>query len=284
MKKNAFFAIVVVCALVVSGIGGVLAGFSDTEQSVGNTIITGSLDLKVNGNDDLPYGTGVGAVVAIPAMQPAGVDGKLMYERSIIVQNMGNSTLPDGSNDENAFLYIKFKNMVCDNVEPAHDRAAYEDLWYTSPISNKLKLEPELVTEYGGVLDQIDIIGAWWDPEEPRDPRKATGQIGDNCTLGSSIQVVVLYDGEPIKGPVSMASLKDTWLYVGKLPACGAEHKVQLRFFLPQILDEEWTGDTGMGFEYWMTNGLMNDKLTFDVEFGLTEIAPEPVPSSPFHG
>ena len=56
--KSIFLSVVVICALVISGLGGTLAGWSDTEEAQDNVIVTGSLDLKVNGTDDAP-----GAVV-----------------------------------------------------------------------------------------------------------------------------------------------------------------------------------------------------------------------------
>ncbi len=46
--KNIFLAIVIVSALAIAGIGGTLAGFSDTEQSLNNVFEVGNLDMLVS--------------------------------------------------------------------------------------------------------------------------------------------------------------------------------------------------------------------------------------------
>jgi len=50
--KNILLSVVVICALVVAGIGGTLAGFVDTEFSSGNYFQMGMQDLLVNGKND----------------------------------------------------------------------------------------------------------------------------------------------------------------------------------------------------------------------------------------
>jgi len=50
--RNIFLTLVVVCALVITGIGGTLAGFVDTETSKDNFVQAGIADLLVNGKND----------------------------------------------------------------------------------------------------------------------------------------------------------------------------------------------------------------------------------------
>jgi hypothetical protein len=59
MRKSIILAAVVVVALVIAGTSGVFATWSDSEVSEDNFIVTGALDLKVNGADDAPWGEGV---------------------------------------------------------------------------------------------------------------------------------------------------------------------------------------------------------------------------------
>lgn len=271
--KSIFLSVVIICALVIAGIGGTLAGFSDTEQSNGNSIVTGGLDLTVNGLDDLPYGLGVPALVAFTDIQPGQ-----WYEKTITLSNLGQSVLPNGANDT-AYAFIEFKNMKCDNVNPKHPY--YIDKWYTSPISQTGKLEPELVAEYGGVLDQVDILGKNWagTAANPDNPTKAYGQTGDNCCLTSTIDVLMYFDGVQIYND-KIGTLLNKKIYLGECPPCGSQHSLLLKFRLPQVKDTAWIGQKGYDFEYWPTNAFMVDKVSWDMMFILTEDS-ESVPVVP---
>jgi len=51
------------------GIGSLFATFSDSETASNNAIETGSLDLRVNGQDDEPWGGGIGSLSQITDAQ-----------------------------------------------------------------------------------------------------------------------------------------------------------------------------------------------------------------------
>ncbi|MBA7618286.1 hypothetical protein ES703_25607 [subsurface metagenome] len=253
--KNVILSLVVVAVLVAGGVGGVFAGFSDSEISQDNVILTGSLDLKVNGADDLPWGTGVGPKVVIEHMTPSKV-----YHFQIEVRNDGQCEIePD--------LYIHFKNFVCSNVPPEHDGIIGPD--------GGLKPEPELVAEYGGLVDQRWVEG----PGQP---------VGDDCSMASHIDVAISYGPlggpmEEVVSPTKMWFLDSEQIYLGKLPPCGETYIITLALHLQQIEDTEvWPAkddpnDIGLvpeKFKYWPTNALMKDQIMFDIEFDLLQVDP----------
>jgi len=246
--KSIFLCVVVIAALVVAGIGGTLAGFSDTEESKANYVTTGSLDLKVDGNDDKPYGVGVDTVVKVEDIMPSK-----WYSFSVNVQNMGQAVDELGY-PENAHLYIHFKNLTCESVPPKHDGYDVGDGRGKNP-------EPELVAEYGGWIDQKYVEGL--------------GVQGDNCTLKNYIDMQVWYGtlGKLVwEGKMKDAVCKQ--LYLGELPPCGATHTLTLKFHLPQINESHYGKDyfpAGSKFEYWPTNAYMLDKVKFDILFELLQ-------------
>ena len=149
--KSIFLSVVVIAALAVAGIGGTLAGWSDTEESFDNYITTGSLDLKVQRTDDKPWGDGIPVVTAFTDIVPSYI-----YKTNIIVANYGQGNPPPPSTATlSAPLYIMFKDFACSNVDPTCG-TGYE--WPAT--SNLWKPEPELVAEYGGVLAQTHIVAA----------------------------------------------------------------------------------------------------------------------------
>ena len=114
MKKNLILAVVVVAALSLAGASGVFATWSDSEVSLGNTIETGSLDLKVNGADDqrvladgtVLWGEGVPAKVKIECMVP----GLLYGPYEVELWNAGQCQFPS-----KAFIHVK--TLECGNDE-----------------------------------------------------------------------------------------------------------------------------------------------------------------------
>ena len=50
--KNILITAVVITTLALAGIGGTMADFSDSEEEMDDVLQAGSLDLKVNGEDD----------------------------------------------------------------------------------------------------------------------------------------------------------------------------------------------------------------------------------------
>ena len=184
MKRNMILAVVVVAALVVAGAGGVFATWSDSEVSMGNTISTGSVDLKVNGADDLPYGTGVPVKVNVVDMIP----GKFYGPYEVELWNAGQGTFE-------SHAYIHIKDIVCSNVLPKVNpypeggsafwyeiygpdaTTGYPDPSTKEPYSGDLKPEPELVAEYGGKVDCVTVPGV--------------GVDGDDCSMGSGVRMII---------------------------------------------------------------------------------------------
>ena len=107
MKKNVILAVVVVVALVIAGTSGVFATWSDSEVSESNIIATGALDLKVNGADDAPWGTGVPPKVELDCMVP----GRLYGPFEVELWNAGICDFPS-----HALIHVK--DLVCTNAEP----------------------------------------------------------------------------------------------------------------------------------------------------------------------
>jgi len=50
--EKIFLSVLVICALAIGAMGGILAGWSDTEESMNNYIATGSIDSEINGIDE----------------------------------------------------------------------------------------------------------------------------------------------------------------------------------------------------------------------------------------
>jgi predicted ribosomally synthesized peptide with SipW-like signal peptide len=251
--KNVFLSIVIVCALAVAGIGGTLAGFSDTETIDQNKIEMGSIDLKVNGTDDLWWGEGNSGLVVLENLNPAEP-----YETRITVQNAGSK---DG------YLYIKLKKLDCYNIE------THADWWYeelNSPFG--MKPEPELIAEYGGPsadhpTGKIDSVWV-----------EGLGVEGDNCSMSSNVWTAIDFNGDYIGGtlgtpedPVQIGTLDDGVHFIAVLPACGGENTVSFWFNVPQIRDLLWEQRGVEASEpdelaYWPTNRLMADGITFEIE------------------
>jgi predicted ribosomally synthesized peptide with SipW-like signal peptide len=82
-------------ALASATAGGTYATWSDSETSGNNTIETCSLDLKVNGQDDPPWGSGVEPAFWIEDGQPG-----LLYDATVELTNYGEA-------DGTAYLHIK---------------------------------------------------------------------------------------------------------------------------------------------------------------------------------
>jgi predicted ribosomally synthesized peptide with SipW-like signal peptide len=256
--KNVFLSIVIVCALAVAGIGGTLAGFSDTETIDQNKIEMGSIDLKVNGTDDLYWGTGNSGVIWLENLNPAEA-----FYTEVTVQNAGSK---DG------YLYFKLKKLNCYNIEDEH-----AEWWYEEPNAPfGLKPEPELIAEYGGPddLHPLGKVDSVW--------VEGLGVEGDNCSMSSNVYMAIDFDGdyvigepfamgEPITG-VQMGTLDDGVHFLGVLPLSAGEHTVSFWLMVPQVRDLLWESRNVEASEpdelaYWPTNRLMADGITFEIEF-----------------
>jgi hypothetical protein len=121
--KNIFLSVVVISALVVAGIGGTLADFSDSEEEMGDTLQAGSMDLKVNGLND-------------PDILPFAVRGMIPDKLYDVTKTVANAGTIDG------WLYIHIKNVTCEETD-----------------DKGFKPEPEIVAELGGKHGQEQVPG-----------------------------------------------------------------------------------------------------------------------------
>ena len=237
MRKSLILAVVVVVALVVAGTGGVFATWSDSEVSEDNIIRTGSLDLKVNGADDAPWGDGVPTKVAIDCMIPDRMYGPFEVE----LWNAGICDTPSAT-------FIHFKDYFCFNIEPkdnpypdggsecwpAGETTGYPDPTVDLPYSGDLKPEPELVAEYGGKVDctWVDGIG---------------GAMGDNCSMLAAVTVYVFdEDGTLLIGPELLGDVYCQEIYLFHLNPCEPR-TIYLWFSLYQFTEEDF------GANYFLT-------------------------------
>jgi predicted ribosomally synthesized peptide with SipW-like signal peptide len=286
--RNIVLSLVMVAALVAAGVGGTLATWSDSETSEGNTITTGSVDLKVNGFDDLPWGEGVPPKVTLDCMIPCKWYGPFEVE----LWNAGQCEFPS-----KAFIHVK--NLVCSNALPKVDKdgntTGYPDPSEGQPYSGDLKPEPELVAEYWGKVNCHDV--------------KGIGVTGDDCSMGSSVEMVITTTtvnpktndfADVLINPdgVELRNLLGKWeceeIYLFDLMPC--EPRVIYLWFHLKQLNEEWYGKDyiddpmidffpddpkweakylhWLKFNDWPSWALMKDRVTFDMEFDLWLVDP----------
>ncbi len=290
MKKHVILAVVVVAALVVAGTSGVFATWSDSEISYGNTIETGSLDLKVNGADDDYWGEGVPTKVTVECMIPQKFYGPYEVE----LWNAGQCNFP-------AHAFIHVRNVVCDNVEPKvnpidpadggsdmwprGETTGYPDPSIGMPYSGDLKPEPELVAEYGGYISNIWVPGV--------------GVEGDDCSMGSGVRMIITNstdiedvlvnpDGRRLVDLLGKWECKEIYLF--DLMPCQPR-TIYLWFYLTQDDEEDYgldyipepddlglePGDPGYDeavlfnkkFNDWPSCVYMKDMARFEMEFDL---------------
>ena len=254
--KNVFLSVVIICALAISALGGTFATWSDSETSFDNEIVTGSLDLKVNGADDKPWGTGVPVKVAIDCMIPCKFYGPYPVE----LWNAGQCEFP-------AHAYIHLKKFVCSNVPP--EKGGIE-----APDGSGLKPEPELVAEYGGKVNCVTVPGI--------------GPEGDECSLGTHIEMIVTSTPVPPNDPAADIIHRDKivkWecleIYLFDLMPCEPRD-IYLWFHMQQDREEGYgfnfipnPGEDGYDlmtwkkFNDWPSWALMKDKIVLDIEFDL---------------
>jgi predicted ribosomally synthesized peptide with SipW-like signal peptide len=237
MRKSIILAVVVVVALVVAGTSGVFATWSDSEVSENNVIRTGALDLKVNGADDEPYGTGVPTKVAIDCMVPCNWYGPFEVE----LWNSGICEFPSQT-------FIHFKDYECFNIPPKVN--PYPDggsqCWaeiygpdattgYVCPVTGDLKPEPELVAEFGGKVDCTWVPGVG-------------GPLGDTCSMLAAVEIMVVdaVTGEILIGPALLGDLYCQEIYLFDLEPC-VSRTINLWFKLYQFTEEDF------GYNFFLT-------------------------------
>jgi predicted ribosomally synthesized peptide with SipW-like signal peptide len=287
MRKSIILAVVVVVALVVAGTSGVFATWSDSEVSEGNFIGTGSLDLKVNGADDAPWGRGVPTKVWLECMVPEKLYGPFEVE----LWNAGQCEFPSAT-------YIHFKDYFCFNLEPKINpypdggSACWAEIYgpdattgYPEPETGILKPEPELVAEYGGKVDCTEVPGI--------------GVIGDNCSMMSAVTIIVTdaATGEIIIGPALMEDLYCQEIYLFDLMPCEprtinlwfslyqfTEEDFGYNFFLhpdelgidPELYPDAWRAAYMHWFKFndWPSYAYMKDAISFSMEFDVLLMDP----------
>jgi predicted ribosomally synthesized peptide with SipW-like signal peptide len=295
--RNILLSSVAVVALLVAGIGGTFATWSDSETSTNNTIVTGSLDLKVNGADDQPWGEGVPKVIDLECVVP----DRWYFGGEFSLWNAGQCT-------EAARAYFHLKEYLCTNVDPKEYlneagqwvSSGYYDTEMTSqdygprapwPPESFYKPEPELIAEWGGPGASLGKVDCRWVPG-------IGGPEGDECSMGSNLFMQVTlapfnpdhpyYDTHPedVIGPSIPEALEKWWckeIYLFDLPPC-TEKSVYVWFFLYQKSEDELIGmadffptptDEVSAFEHklfndWPSWALMKDKATLKIEFDLT--------------
>ena len=281
--KSIFLSVVIISALVISGLGGTLATWSDAETSIDNTISTGSVDLLVWDEDnkayadDLPWGTGVGAKVNIVDMIPCSWYGP--YPVTLKEFGQHPDPLP---------AWIHIKKLVCGNVLPK-EGSGYADPSTGESYSGDMKPEPELVAEYGGKVNCVTVPGI--------------GVSGDDCSMGTGVTMNINSDPSgPTAGRVYYTDLLGKYVcnekYLFDLTPCTSQ-TIYLWFKLSQAREEDagydfipdppWDQETdlaGNNFGYdddyyqnclhwqkfndWVSWVYMKDKATFDMEFSVS--------------
>jgi hypothetical protein len=265
----------------------VFATWSDSEVSYDNLIRTGAVDLKVNGADDEPWGTGVPTKVTIECMIP----GKLYGPYEVELWNAGICEFPS-----HAFIHVK--NIVCSNALPKVNSypEGGSECWYNKygpdattgyadnstgfPYSGDLKPEPELVAEYGGKVDCTWVPGV--------------GVDGDDCSMGAGVRMTITNSEDPTdilrnEDGYMFVDLLGKWecqeLWLFDLMPC-VPRTIYLWFYLEQDSEDEFfpagelglkPGDPGYDaallhwkkFNDWPSWRYMRDQATFEMEFDL---------------
>jgi predicted ribosomally synthesized peptide with SipW-like signal peptide len=247
--KSIFLSVVVIAALVLAGVGGTLADFSDSEEEMGDTIQAGSLDLKVDGMDD-------------PNIQPITITGMVpekSYHHEKVIQNVGTI---DG------WLYIHVKNVEC--IE-TNDKDLNGDGVITAPEDNP---EPENVAELGGKhgQEQVPGLGVRCDMEEHVEVQILYGPVGAPVPIDLSA-----YDAN-LDGKVKLSELECHQILIDQLPACGVEFEIRFGFILQDVPEEYYgldifdeTDPHEIKWNWWPTNCYQGDTVTFDVLFELLQ-------------
>jgi predicted ribosomally synthesized peptide with SipW-like signal peptide len=272
--KSIFLSVVIICALAIAGLGGTLATWSDSETSMSNVITTGSVDLKVNGEDDIGpsldnplWGNGVPSKVNIDCMIPVKMYGPFEVE----LWNAGICEFP-------SHAYIHLKDACCSNAPPK-ERDDGTSTGYRCPETGDLKPEPELVAEFGGKVDcrYVDGIGE---------------AVGDTCSMKSHVRMWVVADDPdyvPVEDDTNPLVLAEGMvidyecveIYLFDLEPCQPR-TIYLWFNLIQESEEDYgfdyfadPGEVGYDemewkkFNDWPSWSLMRDVLTFSLEFDL---------------
>jgi predicted ribosomally synthesized peptide with SipW-like signal peptide len=301
--KNIVLSIVVIATLVVAGIGGTLADFSDIEISEGNYFTVGALDLKVSDYLKNEYqGDEVPAFLQYSDAWPCS--DKSFY---IDLENWGQGS------QKVPWAYIHFKNMDCgwnwpknlwrmvlcdpDTKECIDEMTEVEWEGLTDAEKEthlaagwKPVNEPEYVAECGGVAGE----------DEDGNPVEVPGIgcYGDCCELPKHI-FVLIYKAGPwpheekpeyndntidwdliFQGYLDELDCKEFEL--GQIPNCNGIW-LHISFHLDDFDEEDayaeglipdtYFNETGpeSKWDHWPTNALQKDYVEFDMAFELIQ-------------
>ncbi|MDD5082165.1 MAG: hypothetical protein PHU08_02205 [Dehalococcoidales bacterium] len=253
--KNIFLSVVIICALVIAGVGGTLAGFSDTEQSIGNRFEVGNMDLKVSKNG-IEYNDPVPAIAEAFLAWPC-----VSQDFSFDLHNLSD-------NPQSGYAYIKFKNLECKEV-------------FTTKFPSPARPEPKTVAESGGLLNQ-ETIGIDDEVYCVADFVEIYVQFDTNGD--GRLEDII---GNPIwggAGTVYLGDLEELWIPVGQIPGCNTRDG-KISMHISNWSEEEWNAKfkteyaffaNDLPFNDWLTNLFQNEGAYFDIEFALTQ---DPIPA-----
>lgn len=258
--KAIFLSVVVVCALVIAGIGGVFANYQDIETSHLNYVETGDLDLKVSYQGQEYDDPNVPMLIDADNFMPECIDKSFHFD----LHNVGDYDQGTG------WVYFHIKNLV------------FTDTGKTEPENAaELGINPVGELDDGTIISPgADALGADW----------GTGAGGE---LADHISVSILTSPDPYPGGTFTAldlSAYDTnddgvvklsELVCNQVLICeldsGETVYVWVSLWLQDVpesaLDINLFPGTGK-WEDWPTNALQNDKVEFDISFELFQFKP----------
>jgi hypothetical protein len=246
--KNIFLGVVVITTLALAGIGGTMADFSDSEEEMDDVLQAGSLDLKVNGEDD-------------PNILPFEVRGMIpekWYDATKQVANVGTI---DG------WPYMHVKNAECIETND-------KDLNGDGEIDELDKPEPERVAEFGGKHGQKEVpgVGERCDMEKHIAAQIWYGQGPD--LVQADLSAYDLNDD----GVIKMDELECNQVLVLQLPQCGEPYDIVFKFMLQDVPESYYdldifdeTDPHEVKWEHWPTNCYQGDTVMFDILFELLQ-------------
>jgi hypothetical protein len=262
--KGIFLSVVVICALVVAGVGGTLANYIDTEEEIGDELQASSMDLKIKYLDgDYEDDEDVDAFT-------------LKYLKPDQWKDVTKTLKNWGTLDGDLYIQIKNINAYEDNDKDLDGDGNIEATSDDMP-------EPEYVAQNGGKVGQEMVagLGPTYDFSEHVEVQIWFDADGDGFDAGDLIDLSE-YDEElgNDDGKVKLNELESTTpdvlndyqIYIGVLPACSPRD-IKFEFKIQNRLDGTYIGQTGdpaaWKFRHWPTNAYMGDRVTFDVLYEL---------------
>ena len=304
--RNIILSIVVLSTLVVAGVGGTLADFSDIEISEDNYFSTGALDLVVSNNLGTEYPDDAPTFYMVSDALPC-------CDKSVFLDlhNYGQGFQSD------PYLYLHIKNLECGWVMPKKPYAWLDDncnkvdapdplpsegdfgTGYPRPVT-----EPEYRSECGGVVGELED-GTAVEVE-------GMGEFGEQCELSRHVGVIFIeiagpyphdsapatsadvpsadwrtvdlsdYDDDPVDDVIKINELVCEEIPLGQLRACN---KVWLHIslhlqdydeedaFADGVINDTYFAETYPEFkwDHWPSNAYQKDYMMFDMAFELLQ-------------